>query len=142
MNIYQRNIIVSHILSTIAFLKENKNDFSEYIELYQRKFEEKGYYDVFRQNPYQYILDTHLEGRRALYLKVELFEEKDYTLIKSTPDQDFYNNPSFIFLEVEIDEFRKFSKTMAENNAKKLGVRIEIEYRNDIEYAYIFKEGL
>lgn len=36
MNIYQRDIILSHILSTIAFLKENKINFSEYIEFYQK----------------------------------------------------------------------------------------------------------
>ncbi|PCF46776.1 hypothetical protein [Staphylococcus delphini] len=139
MDTKQRDIIVSHILSTIAFLKEKKIDFLDYINFYQNKFEKNGYYDVFSQNAYQYIIETHLEGRRAIYSNVKVIKEEDYTLIRSTADKDFYDNPSFIFLGIEIKEFRDFSKIMTMNNAKKLGVQVEIKYKNDTEYAYIYK---
>ncbi|EIM5223815.1 hypothetical protein O0I49_01475 [Staphylococcus pseudintermedius] len=142
MDIKQRDIIVSHILSTIAFLKEKGIDFSDYIDFYQNKFEENGYYDVFSENAYQYVIETHLEGRRALYPNVEAIKESKYTLIRSTADKDFYDNPSFVFLGIENKEFKNFSKIMAKNNAKKLGIQVEIEYKNNTEYAYIYKDGI
>ncbi|HAR6218219.1 TPA: hypothetical protein I1716_002338, partial [Staphylococcus pseudintermedius] len=56
--------------------------------------------------------------------------------------KDFYDNPSFVFLGIENKEFKDFSKIMAKNNAKKLGIQVEIEYKNNTEYAYIYKDGI
>lgn len=135
--------IANYIAMLLALARDNKMSHDQLIEWLHNYYEEKGYYFQWKlinqQDPLKTFVQLFISGRSLLYDQIELEEiEEAYIVYSSTW---YENDPpeSFFYLDIEPEEFAKYAALLATENAKRMGIRIEIKKESNVEVTYIYK---
>lgn len=143
LSTHRSKSIVNYIITLLAFAKKQGLTHQDIVSWIHEQYEERGYYDEWRhinsQQPVGSFVELFIKGRRLLYDKIELFETEDKYVVNTHTWYEKEPSEAFFYFEIDPEEFSAYASILAIENAKRLGIKIDIVKETDVETAYIYK---